>query len=297
MTAFAATILAVLALLLPAFPATAADPAEPIAVPKLTGHVVDLTGTLTSGERDEIATLLAEFEKSKGSQVVVLFVPSIGTEPIEDFGIRVADEWKLGRKGVDDGVLFVVAKQQRKMRIQTGRGVQGTLTDALSKRIVADYVAPRFRTGDFHGGIRAGVDAILKAIEGEKLPLPAETPKKKVDAVSSYENFFWIAFFVVPLVGMVLRGLVGRFLGAGVTSGATGFAAWALFGSLALGIGAAIAAFLVVLFMGVGRGLRSGGGGWTSGGFGGGGGFGSGGGGGLSGGGGSFDGGGASGDW
>jgi uncharacterized protein len=293
MTMLAARILAILAFALPVSAAPAADSTDPIPVPKLTGHVVDLTGTLTSGESAEIEGVLAGFEKAKGSQVVVLLVPSIGTEPIEDFGIRVTDEWKLGRKGVDDGVLFVIAKQQRKLRIQTGRGVQGSLTDALSKRIVSDYVTPLFRTGDFHGGIRAGVDAILKAIEGEKLPTPESTPKKKVDVVSSYENFFWLAFFVVPIVGMILRGLVGRFLGAGATSGITGVAAWLLFGSAVLGAGAAIAAFFVVLFMGAGRG---GGGGWIPGGFGGGGGFGSGGGG-MSGGGGGFDGGGASGDW
>ena len=293
MTMLAARILAILAFALPALAAPAADSTEPIPVPKLTGHVVDLTGTLTGGESAEIEGVLASFEKARGSQVVVLLVPSIGSEPIEDFGIRVTDEWKLGRKGVDDGVLFVIAKQQRKLRIQTGRGVQGGLTDALSKRIVSDYVTPLFRTGDFHGGIRAGVDAIMKAIEGEKLPTPAATPKKKVDVVSSYENFFWLAFFAVPIVGMILRGIVGRFLGAGATSGITGVAAWLLFGSAVLGAGAAIAAFFVVLFMGSGRG---GGGGWIPG-FGGGGGGGWSGGGGMSGGGGGFDGGGASGDW
>jgi uncharacterized protein len=279
--------------------ALAADVSEPIAVPKLTGRVVDLTGTLTAAESDDIAGRLKAFEQAKGAQVAVLIVPSIGPEPIEDFALRVTDSWKLGRAGVDDGVLFVIAKQERKMRIQTGRGVQGVLTDALSKRIIAERVSPRFRTGDFHGGILVGVESIMKAIEGEALPPPAKNAGKKVDVVSSFENFFWLAFFVVPVVGMILRSLVGRFLGAALTSGATGLAAWLLFGSLFFGVVATLIAFVLVLFAGTpGTGARPGGG-WTSGGWshGGGGSWSGGGGDSFSGGGGGFDGGGASGDW
>ena len=282
------------ALLLGAFAVFAATPADPIAVPKLTARVVDLTGTLTAGEREAIEAKLAAFEQAKGSQVAVLLVPSIGSEAIEEFAGRVTDEWKLGRKGVDDGVLFVVAKQERKMRIHTGRGVQGTLTDALSRRIIADIVAPRFRTGDFAGGIEAGVDAIMKAIQGESLPLPAKKAQRKVDTLSSYSDFLWMGFILVPIVGMFLRGVVGRFFGAGLTSGVTGLAAWLIFGSLAFGLVAAVMALLFTLFAGsgAGRGARSGG--WIpGGGFGGGGG----GGGGFSGGGGGFDGGGSSGSW
>ena len=274
-----------------------------VAVPKLSARVTDQTGSLTATERDALEAKLAAFEQAKGSQIAVLMVPSIGGEAIEDYAGRVTDEWKLGRKGVDDGVLFVVAKQERKMRIHTGRGVQGTLTDALSRRIIADVVAPRFRTGDFAGGVDAGVDAIMKAIEGEQLPLPAQQKaSRKVDTISSYSNFLWIAFFAVPIVAVVLRSIVGRFVGAGLTSGITGFAAWIVFGSLAFGIVAAFVAFLFTLMSGTqmarGAGRRgnwggvfipSGGGSW-----GGGGGFG---GGGFSGGGGGFDGGGSSGSW
>ena len=280
--------------------AFAADPpADPIPVPKLTGHVVDLTGTLTSPERERIDAKLRDFEQSRGSQVAVLLVPSIGPEAIEDFATRVTDAWQLGRKGVDDGVLFVIAKQERKMRVHTGRGVQGTLTDVASKRIVADIVAPRFRTGDFAGGIDEAVDAIMKSIEGESLPAPSKTPQRKVGTVSSYGDFIWIAFFLVPVVAMVLRGIVGRFAGAGLTGGVTGLAAGWLFGSLAFGVVAAILAFLFGLFSGTGgAGGMRGGGGWGGGGWsGGGGGGGWSGGGGMSGGGGGFDGGGASGDW
>jgi uncharacterized protein len=271
-------------------------------VPKLAARVTDQTGSLTSAERDALEAKLRAFEAKSGSQVAVLLVPSIGDETIEEFAGRVADAWQLGRKGVDDGALLVVAKQERKIRIQTGRGVQGTLTDALSKRIVSDIVAPRFRNGDFAGGLDDGVDAIMKAIEGEALPLPEKKSRGgKVDAVSSYSNFLWIAFFLVPVVGMVLRGMFGRFFGASATSGLTGIAGWLVFGSLAFGIVSALLAFLFTLFLGSGlaRGVNRGGwgGGWP-GGFGGGGfGGGGGGGGGFSGGGGGFDGGGASGSW
>jgi uncharacterized protein len=284
--------------------AFAAPAADEVAVPKLTAHVVDLTGTLTASERAALDAKLVAFEAARGSQVVVLLVPSIGNEAIEEFAGRVTDAWQLGRKGVDDGVLFVIAKQERKMRIHTGRGVQGTLTDALAKRIVSDIVAPRFRTGDFAGGIDEAADAIMKAIEGEALPLPQKAAHPKVDTLSSYSNIFILGLFLVPLVGLVLRGMFGRFFGAGLTSGIAGFAVWFLIGSLAVGVIAAVIAFVFTLFSGAGVGRAVGrGGGWGGGyipggwgGGGGGGGFG-GGGGGFSGGGGSFDGGGSSGSW
>ena len=290
MRAFAAAILACVASI-----ALAQD----VAVPALTGRVIDQTGTLSEAQRAALDEKLAAFERKRGSQVAVLVVPTTAGEAIEDFATRVTDSWKLGRKGVDDGVLFVVAKNDRKLRIHTGRGVQGTLTDALSKRIVSDIVAPRFREGDFARGIDEGVEAILKAIEGEELPLPKAKSGHGAHTGTSPADFLILAFFLVPFVAMIVRGIFGRLFGAGITSGITGVAAWFLVGSLAVGIVAAIVAFLITLFMGSGvsRGARSGGwipvgGGWSGGG--GGGGFG---GGGFSGGGGGFDGGGASGSW
>lgn len=285
-----------------AFAAAAADVTEPIAVPALSGRVVDLTGTLAAPEREAIEARLQAFEREKGSQVAVLLVPSIGTEAIEEFATRVTDEWKLGRAGVDDGVLFVVALKERVMRIQTGRGVQGVLTDALSRRIIAERVTPRFRAGDFSGGIGDGVEAILKAIEGEELPPPASrSAGRQAQSFSAIENFFWIAIVAVTVAGPILRSLLGRFLGATFTSGVTGMAAWLVFGSLLVGGIAAFITFLAVLLMGApGTGVRrGGGGGWPGGGgfSGGGGGGGWSGGGGFSGGGGGFDGGGASGRW
>jgi uncharacterized protein len=290
-------------MLLLVFLAFAARAADFIPVPKLTARVIDQTGSLTAAERDALEAKLAAFEQAKGSQIAVLLVPSIGQETIEEFAGRVTDEWKLGRKGIDDGVLFVVAKQERKMRIHTGRGTQGTLTDALSKRIVSDMVAPRFRTGDFAGGIDAGVDAIMKAIEGEELPLPAQRSSQgKVDTVSSYSNLLVFGLFLIPIVGMTLRSMFGRFGGATATSGIAGVAAWFILGSLAIGVLAALVAFIFTLMSGggVGRGVNRGGwgGGYIpGGGWGGGGGGSFGGGGGFSGGGGGFDGGGASGSW
>lgn len=288
------------ALVLVALPLWCGAVDDTVPVPKLTGRVVDLTGTLSANERAALEEKLRAFEQAKGSQIAVLLVPSIGTETIEEFAGRVTDAWQLGRKGVDDGVLFVVAKQERKMRIHTGRGVQGTLTDALSKRIVADLVAPRFRSGDFAGGIDDGVGAVMKAIEGEDLPLPAKKPRGKVESQSSNMDFIWVVFLGVPILAMILRSVFGRLFGAGITSGLTGVGAWLLFGSLAFGIVAALIAFLFTLLSGAGgaRAARPGGfGGWIPGGFSSGGGSWSGGGGGFSGGGGSFDGGGASGDW
>lgn len=269
----------------------------PAPVPKLSGRVVDLTGTLASADRQAIAAKLAAFEQAKGAQVAVLIVPSLGDETIEEFATRVTDAWQLGRAGVDDGVLFVVAMQERRLRIQTGRGVQGTLTDALSKRIIAELVTPRFRAGDFPGGIQAGVDAILKAIEGEALPAPSAA-KPRGGGGPSGVDFFWLAFMLVPMAGLFLRAVLGRFLGAALTGGATGLAAGFLFGSLLVGGIAAFIAFLVVLFMGMpGAGVHRGGGSWGGGGGWTGGGGGWSGGGGFSGGGGGFDGGGASGGW
>src|SRR3954469_9878965 len=217
--------------------AFAATPTDPIAVPKLVARVTDLTGSLTADERAALEAKLADFERSHGSQVAVLLVPSIGPEVIEEFAGRVTDEWKLGRKGVDDGVLVVVAKQERKIRIQTGRGVQGTLTDALSKRIASDIIAPRFRTGDFAGGLNAGVDAIFKAIEGEQLPLPkaGSAPHTgKADTASSLGSFFIPAIFIVLIGGGILRAMLGRFLGAGATGAVIGVLAWVFIGSMAV---------------------------------------------------------------
>jgi uncharacterized protein len=269
-------------------------------VPALKKRVTDLTATLSLADEARIEARLNSFETKKGAQIAVLIVDSTQPETAFDYATRVFTEWKLGRKGVDDGVLFLVAKSDRKMQMLTGPGISGSLTDAMSKRIIAEIVAPKFRSGDFAGGIDDGVAKMIGVIDGEILPPP---PEKRVATKSSggYENFFILAIFAAMFVGPMLRAVLGRFLGATATGGVTGAAAWFIAGGLALPIISGVLVFLAVLLMGSmgssvlgGRGGRGGGGWIGGGGFGGGG---SSGGGGFSGGGGSFDGGGASGDW
>lgn len=143
-----------------------------VAVPELTQRVTDLTGTLTAPQVQALESKLAAFEAKKGSQIGVLIVPTTQPETIEQYSIRVVDKWKLGRKRVDDGVLLLVAKTDRKLRIEVGRGLEGALNDATAKRIIAEVIAPSFKQGDFAGGINAGVDSLLKVVNGEALPAP-----------------------------------------------------------------------------------------------------------------------------
>ncbi len=262
-------------------------------VPKLQKRVTDLTGSLAPADEAKIESRLKDFEAKKGAQIAVLLVDTTQPEPVFDYATRVFTEWKLGRKGIDDGVLFVVAKSDRKMQILTGPGISGVMTDAVSKRIIVEFVSPKFRSGDFAGGIDDGVAKMISVIDGEALPPP---PDKRVATKSTggYENFFVFAIFAAMIVGPMLRAVLGRFIGATATGGLTGAAAWFIAGGLAIPIVSGALVFLGVLLVGSGSGL-GGRGGWLSGGgFSGGG---SSGGGGFSGGGGSFDGGGASGDW
>lgn len=260
-----------------------------VPVPPLTARVTDLTGTLTPAQRDDIEQSLKAFEEKKGSQIAVLIVPTTRPEEIEQYGIRVAEKWKLGRKGIDDGVLLLIAKNDRKLRIEVGRGLEGALPDAVAKRIVAEIVTPRLKQGDFHGGIAAGVEQMIRVIEGE--PLPAPRPQ----AARKGRNGDWspfLLFIVVVGVGAAARAVFGRAVGAAATGAAAAFAGWLFFGVAIVAAILGVAAFLFALIQG-GRGGGSGAG-WSTGGWssGGGGDFG-----GFSGGGGDFGGGGASGEW
>ena len=271
-----------------------------VAVPKLEKRVTDLTASLSAADEARISARIAAIEQKKGAQIAVLIVASTAPEVIFDYALRVAEAWKLGRKGVDDGLLFVVAKDDRKMQILTGPGLQGVMTDVVSRRIIAEIVAPRFREGDFAGGIFDAVDKISAVIDGEALPPP--TPKRQSTSSQSggSVNFLVLAVFAAIFAAPILRAMLGRFLGAGATAGITGAAAWFIAGGLLFPAVAGVIVFLVALLYGSGSGGHGGGGG-IGGGFGGigGGGWsgGGGGGGGFSGGGGGFDGGGASGDW
>ena len=271
-----------------------------VAVPPLTGRVVDLTGTLDGSQKATLEQTLAAFEARKGTQIAVLLVPTTAPETIEQFSLRVAEQWKLGRKKVDDGAILVVAKNDRTLRIEVGYGIEGALSDVTSHRIISEVITPAFRQGDFYGGIRAGVERMIGVVDGEPLPAPPKRSSWQDGSGGGIGSMIPIAFMLALVVGGVLRRMLGRFPGAVATGGVIGGLAWFVLGALSLAIVAGIIGFVFTLLGGgmVGRpgGWQSGRGGFP-GGFGGGGFGGGGGGGGFSGGGGSFGGGGASGRW
>jgi uncharacterized protein len=284
-----------------------------VAVPPLTGRVVDQTGTLSSGDIATLTQTLRDFEARKGSQIAVLIVPTTEPETIEQYSIRVAEAWKIGRRKIDDGALLVIAKNDHKLRIEVGYGLEGVLTDVTSRRIIDEQIAPKFKAGDFAGGVTAGIDRMIRVVDGE--PLPAPAPE-----ASHGQDFDWISFlnpfnpftiFGVFAVGAALRHLLGRLLGSVATGGVVAALVWYLVGSIAFSaiLGVIVSAFTLfadTIFAAsqnaarsnTGRGGRSGGGsysgggGWSSGGSSSSSDSGS-----FSGGGGSFGGGGASGSW
>ena len=261
-------------------------------VPALTAPVTDLTGTLTAEQTATLDQELRAFATRKGSQIAILMVPSTAPEAIEQYSIRVADAWKLGRKAQDDGVLVLVAKDDRALRIEVGYGLEGAIPDAIAKRIIAEIITPAFRQGDYFAGLQAGVQQIMKLIDGEQLP-PPQAAGADAGRSSAQELGFLVLIGAVVL-GSVLRSVLGRTVGAGLSGLVAGGLGWWLVGSVLLGLTFGALAFLAV-FSGVRLGGGPGGlggGGFGGGGFGGGrdsGGF--------SGGGGGFGGGGASGRW
>jgi uncharacterized protein len=281
---------------------TGSDGLAPI--PPLTARVTDKTGTLSDADRTALEDKLTRYEQQSGNQLVVLMVPSTQPEPIEAYSLRVAEAWKIGRKGSDNGVLFVIAKNDRKMRIEVGYGLEGVLTDVQSRRIIGDVVAPLFRENKFAAGVDAGVDRIIQITgqAGGAAPASAARAPARHQDGFDLQTLLIVLFVGVPVLGGILKSIFGRVLGSTFGAGIVGFAAWMLAGSLAIAVIAGIVGLLVMLVLGVGSTLgRRGGmyiptGGWGGGGGFGGGGFG-GGGGGFSGGGGSFGGGGASGGW
>jgi uncharacterized protein len=274
----------------------AAESLQPI--PPLKTRVTDLAGTLSAGERDALEAKLAAFEARKGAQIAVLIVGTTRPEEIEQYSIRVVDAWKLGRDKPDDGALLLIAMQDKALRIEVGRGLEGALTDLVSNRIIDETITPRFREGDFAAGISAGVDRMIAVVDGEELPPPDAHWK---EGPKDLGNFVPLLFFIVIFVSGILRAIFGRALGSIATGGVAGGISWFVTSVLGLSLGVGAVGLAISLLLGFGNGgrwaSRSGRGGWTGGGFGGGG-FGSGGGGGgFSGGGGSFGGGGASGRW
>jgi len=268
-----------------------------VAVPPLSGRVVDQTGTLSSGDVASLTQTLKDFETRKGSQIAVLIVPTTAPETIEQYSIRVAEAWKIGRRKVDDGAILVVAKDDRKLRIEVGYGLEGALTDVTSRRIIDEVITPKFRSGDFAGGISAGVARIIGVVDGEQLPAPVQQRQDSGSALYQLINpFNPFVIIGVLVLGAFLRSILGRLVGSVATGGLIGLLAWFIVGSLVVSFVAGAIASIFTLFS---DSLASGGGGRGGGFVGSGGSFSgsSGGGGGFSGGGGSFGGGGASGSW
>lgn len=267
-----------------------ASAADTIAVPPLKSRVTDLTGTLDPAQLAVLEGELRAFEQRKGSQIAVLMLPSTQPEAIEQYSIRVAQSWKIGRAKTDDGLILVVAKNDQRLRIEVGYGLEGAIPDVVAKRVIREVIAPHFLANDFFGGLRAGTRTLMKLIDGETLPPPRAQAAKADD----YQSLFVVLLLVVVVAGGVLRAIFGRVAGSTATGVAAGFVAWVLAGALAAAVMAGLIAFIFSLAMGSGgRGRFSGGygGGWGGGGFGGGGGRG------FGGGGGGFGGGGASGSW
>ncbi|MBV8145747.1 MAG: YgcG family protein [Gammaproteobacteria bacterium] len=275
-------------------------------VPPLKARVTDLTGTLTAEQQTALEQKLAAFEERKGSQLAVLVVPSTHPEDIAQYSIRVVDQWKLGRgtvngKKVDDGALLLIAKNDHRIRIEVGYGLEGVLTDAMSNRIISETIAPAFREGNFYEGIDAGVTQMMRLIEGEALPPPEHAWQSPHH--TSGGSILPQLLFAVLAGSVLLRAVFGRTLGSVFTGLGAGALVWIAGYALGFAVLAAIVGFVITLLMGLPRGSgwssspRSGGfgGGW--GGFGGGLGSGGFGGGGFSGGGGGFGGGGSSGSW
>ena len=262
--------------------------AEEAPIPPLAGRVVDINATLTAEQRRELEASLEAFEKRKNSQITVLITGTTFPEPIESFSLRVAEAWKIGRKGVDDGIVVVVARSDQVMRIEVGYGLEGAVPDAVAKRLIEEEFIPRFREGDFYGGLRAGLDRLMRVIDGEPLPPPKQ--EGGGSEPRSIETYFILFMAIVIAVGGLLRALFGRLPAAAIVGFGTGLLAWLIVAPLTVALLVGIVGFIFTL---AGGGHRGGLGGFGRGGFGGGG-FG---GGGFSGGGGGFGGGGASGRW
>lgn len=275
--------------------------AQDVPVPPLSGRVIDQTGTLTPAQAQALSSKLEAIETQRGAQVVVLIVPTTQPEDIASYGQRVADTWKVGRRDVGDGVVIVVAKNDRRINIEVAKTLEGAIPDVIAGRIINEQIKPAFRADDYAGGLNAAVDKLGARIAGEALPEPTPKGSGANRGLGGFDlqDLAIFLFVGVPIAGAVLTGIFGRKLGSLATGAAVGGLGWWLTASLLVAGGAGLVALFLVGVMGLG----SRGGGGSSGpiiwGGGGGGGFGGGGGGGgfSSGGGGDFGGGGASGDW
>jgi uncharacterized protein len=237
-----------------------------VAIPPLTSPVIDQTGTLTADEIAGLEARLIQYQKTKGAQVQVVIVPSTKPEDIAQYGIRLVDAYKLGRKGVDDAVILIVAKDDRRVRIETQYGLEGAIPDIIANRIINEKIAPQFRVGNFFGGIQDGVDGIITRIDGEELPPPPVAPGQAVQP-----NFGAFITFVVifsMVIGPVLRAIFGKYLGPLAAGAGGGGIGYIIMSSLGFGIAGGFIAFLLTMLFGN---ARAGGGRWHTMGGGGGG--------------------------
>jgi len=270
-----------------------------VPVPPLQARLTDLTGTLSAQQQTEVEQSLRAFEERKGTQIAVLIVPTTKPEEVEQYALRVVQQWQLGRKKVDDGALLLIAKDDRALRIEVGYGIEGALNDATAKRIVSEVIAPRLTQGDYFGGVTAGIDQMIRVVDGETLPAPkpGAAGSEQGTGIQQLGQLLPFLFVIAFWIGSGLRALLGRFPGALTTGALLALAGWLLGGALiAALIGGGIAFLITLLGLGMDRhGGMLGGYYGTTGSRSSGGGFGGGGGGGFSGGGGGFGGGGASG--
>jgi uncharacterized protein len=262
-------------------------------IPALSSRVTDATGTLSQGEQAQLEQKLAAFEQKKGSQIALLIVPTTQPEDIAQYAIRVVEKWKIGREKIDDGVLVLVAKDDRKLRIEVGYGLEGAIPDLYAKRIISEVISPKFKQGDFYGGLDSGVDKLIGLIDGEALPTPSSTTSGGMGVM----DILPMLLFGGLITGLILRSMFGTFFGSALNGGLLGGVVWLLGAALGGAAVFGVVAFFITMMLGS-RGIngysgRSGGysggygGGWSGGGsssnWGGGGG--------------DFGGGGASGDW
>ncbi len=280
-------------------------------IPVLSARVIDQTGTLAVGDRSSLEAKLAAFEAQAGPQIVVLMVSTTAPEDIASYAQRVGDAWKIGRRDVGDGLLIVVAKDDRRIWVAPAKALEGAVPDLAARQIIQNTISPAFKRGDFSGGLSAGVDQLMARIKGEGLPTPQarQTPADSLFGGAGFQELLIFFFVAIPVISMVLTGIFGRRLGSLLTSGAAGGIGWAFTGSVGIAVAAGVVSLIVVGVLGIGSALNRAGnlrrgragpviwGGGTGGFGGGGGGFGGGGGGFSSGGGGDFGGGGAGGDW
>ena len=236
-------LLLVLAVLLLWLPGLGAAPPAPLAVPARGGHVVDVSGVLAPEQRTVLEQRLNAFEQQHGSQLAVLLVPTTQPEQIEQFALRVAEQWKLGRSKVDDGAVVVVATGDQAARIEVGYGLEGVLTDAASKRIIDELMLPHFRRGDYFAGIDAGVLQMQALVAGEVLPAPSDQAQPLAALAGWLPAFLLAALFI----GRMLRSVFGRLAGATIAGSLAGLSAWLLTGTLLLAAGFALGVFILVM--------------------------------------------------